>query len=279
MEIIHTVKEAQEPSQCLSQKNGNLAFVPTMGALHEGHLSLIRRARAIANHVLVSIFVNPTQFNKPEDLIKYPRTDEEDLKKCESEGVDTVFMPSVEEMYPQKMESTIEGPDFTRVLCGTTRPGHFEGVATVVKRLFEIVQPTQALFGEKDYQQLLLIQWLVKEFNLPVKIISCPTIREADGLAMSSRNKRLSADERTHALALFQSTQLVKEKFNNGERNAMTLQKLAKDFLNKNPSITLDYAEIRDALTLDTIETIKQPALYAIAAQVGPVRLIDNCVL
>ena len=188
-------------------------------------------------------------------------------------------MPTREEIYPQGFKKTVAVPEFTKVLCGASRTGHFEGVATVVLRLFEIVQPTRAIFGEKDYQQLLLIRWLVREYKLPIEIVGHPIVREPDGLAMSSRNRHLSPQERNDALVLYRSIQTVQQFFQEGERSVDKLTAIAQETIANTSSVSLDYAEIRDAETLATIKAIERPALYATAASVGSVRLIDNCVL
>lgn len=283
MQIFKTVVDMRQWVQSGKQR---LAFVPTMGALHEGHLSLIRRAKALSDRVVVSIFVNPTQFNDLSDLRKYPRTEEADLAKCEQEQVDAVFLPSVPEMYPEGPKNTVAVPEFTKVLCGASRPGHFEGVATVVLRLFEMVTPDLAVFGEKDYQQLLLIRWLTQHYQLPIEIVSHPIVREADGLAMSSRNRRLALKDRQQALVLYQSIQTVQAAFKTGVTQVDDLLARAQRVLASQPEVKVDYAELRDAETLNTIKKVTKPALYAVAAFVGPpagevgtVRLIDNCVL
>lgn len=279
MEILRTAKEMQTWSEKTRGAGHSLGFVPTMGALHEGHLSLIRLARAQSDHVVVSIFVNPTQFEDQEDLKKYPRDTDRDRDLCDAEGVDAVFLPTAEEMYPDGYKIDLKAPALANCLCGATRPGHFDGVVTIVQKLFKIVQPTRAFFGEKDYQQLAIIRWLVRDQNIPIEIVGAPIVREKDGLAMSSRNRRLSAEERKQALVLSRSVKAMQTLVAGGEHDVGKLLKLAKDVLHSQAGIKLDYAEIRDAVTLQTIEKVDRPALYAVAAFVGPVRLIDNCVL
>lgn len=279
MKTLTTILDMQAWSRRIRKGGETLGFVPTMGALHAGHLSLIRKAKAKTDKVVVSIFVNPTQFDNQDDLEKYPRTLESDLKACEDEGVDAVFLPTPKIMYPDGLTIELKAPALAGRLCGASRPGHFDGVVTIVKKLFEAVEPTHAVFGEKDYQQLAIMRWLVKDQQLPIEIIPHPIVREADGLAMSSRNQRLSADDRRHALALARSIKAVHALFDGGERDVSKLLGLARDILNAEDGVQIDYAEIVDATTLEPISTITQPALYAVAAFVGPVRLIDNCVL
>ncbi|WP_428939413.1 pantoate--beta-alanine ligase [Fontivita pretiosa] len=266
-------------------KLGKVAFVPTMGALHEGHMSLIRRARELAPHVVVSIFVNPTQFGPREDFARYPRPLEADLKKCEQAGVDLVFNPSTEEMYPPNTpQIVIDLPELTSVLEGKHRPGHFRGVCQVVAKLFNIVQPQIALFGQKDYQQLRIITAMVQAMDFPIQIVACPTVREKDGLALSSRNQYLSPEERERALSISRALMLAQGEYNSGVRQAnrlvATMQNTLLDpgNLGRVP-VSIDYVAAVDPITLKPVDVITGPTLLAIAARVGSTRLIDNVLL
>jgi pantoate--beta-alanine ligase len=279
MQIIRRIREMQEISENLREKKKKIGFVPTMGYLHEGHLSLVRKARALTDAVVVSIFVNPTQFGVGEDFERYPRDEEGDRVKLEKEGVDFLFIPETEEMYPEGYQTYIEVEKVSKGLCGDFRPGHFRGVATVVAKLFNIVKPHVAVFGEKDYQQLVLIRRMVEDLNFDIKIIAGPLIREQDGLAASSRNAYLSSLERQRALSLYQSLQKGKELYEAGERRASVILGKIKEKLESAEGVVLQYVEIRDAETLETIETIEGPVVIALAAWVGRTRLIDNIIL
>lgn len=279
MKVFRTISEMQNWSHGIRTAHKTLGFVPTMGALHEGHISLINCAREMTDKVVVSIFLNPIQFDNQEDLRTYPISEENDLLLCEAENVDAVFMPTYEKMYPEFYQTNIQVKEITKGLCGASREGHFDGVATVVLKLFNIIQPTHAIFGEKDYQQLVTIRRMVVDLNLPVEIVSRPTVREEDGLALSTRNQRLSKKERQHALALYRSIKAVQATFKNGERNADRLLGAANEILNDEAGIMIDYAEIRDAEFLHPISRVDKDAVYAVAVFVGLVRLIDNCVL
>ncbi len=258
---------------------GVVGFVPTMGYLHEGHLSLVRRARQECQHVVVSIFVNPTQFGPQEDYQRYPRDEARDLALLEPLGVDVVFIPTAEEMYPPGYCTWVEvtGPLAQR-LEGASRPGHFRGVATVVTKLLNIVQPHRAYFGEKDAQQLRLVQRLVQDLNMPVEIVPCPTVREPQGLAMSSRNTYLSPEERERALALYRSLVVAQEMVRAGVRDASYIRQRMQEALAL-PGIRVDYVSIAHPETLAELERIEGPALALVAAWVGPARLIDNMLL
>ncbi len=279
MEVIRTVAEMQSWSRETKSRDRKLGLVPTMGALHEGHVSLINYAHQHADQVVVSIFVNPLQFDNKEDLKEYPRGEADDLFICKAEGVDAVFIPSVAEMYPEGFQTNVQVKKVTKDLCGAARKGHFDGVATVVLKLFNMVLPDVAVFGEKDFQQLAMIRRMVMDLNLRIKIIPHPIVREPDGLALSSRNRRLNEVERQHALVLSRSTQAVQAAFNSGERNVERLLGAANQLLNGEKTVIMDYAAIRDAESLKKITTVESDAVYAVAAFVGPVRLIDNCVL
>jgi pantoate--beta-alanine ligase len=253
-----------------------LALVPTMGALHEGHLSLVRTARTTRGAVAVSIFVNPTQFGPSEDLAKYPRSFERDCEMLEREGVEFVFAPSVEEMYPAGAVTWVTVEELSGKLDGGSRPGHFRGVATVVSKLFHIVEPDKAFFGQKDAAQVAVIRRMVRDLNLPVEIVVCPIVREADGLAMSSRNAYLSAEERKRALVLHRSLERVKQLVESGERDAARLVAAGRGEIAREIAVRLDYFEVVDPDTLDPVVDLSRGALVAVAAYVGGTRLIDN---
>ena len=256
-----------------------MGFIPTMGALHEGHLSLVRAAKAKCDLVAVSIFVNPLQFGPSEDLAKYPRTFEHDRELLEKEAVDILFAPTPEEMYPAGAVTYVTVEGLSEKLCGKSRPGHFRGVTTVVAKLFNILEPDMAFFGQKDAAQATIIRRMVQDLNLPVEIVVCPIVRERDGLAMSSRNAYLNPQERKSALALNRALSEVKSRFDQGERNAEHLITVGKKMLLREPAVRLDYLEIVDTSTLDRIEELSSSALVAVAAFVGNTRLIDNILL
>jgi pantoate--beta-alanine ligase len=255
---------------------GPLGLVPTMGALHEGHASLIRQARAECATVIVTIFVNPIQFDRPEDLERYPRSLDVDARLCESLGVDFIFAPSVAEMYPRPLECKVEVGRLTDHLCGRFRPGHFSGVATVVLKLFEIVQADRSYFGEKDAQQLAVIRRLVSDFNVPTTIVGVPTAREADGLALSSRNQRLDASERQLAPALYHALEQVKRAIQSGVTSVSDLKRLASDQIPSDARVRLEYFEIVDPVDFQPVEHVTGSVVAAGALWVGTTRLIDN---
>jgi len=279
VKVITSIPEMQECAMRLRSEGKIIGFVPTMGYFHEGHLSLMRRARSECDIVVVSIFVNPIQFAPGEDYERYPRDVERDLRMAESVGVDIVFCPSVEEMYPDGYATYVHVEGLTEGLCGAFRPGHFRGVTTVVAKLFNIVMPHKAYFGEKDYQQLVVIKRMVKDLNFPIEIVPCPTIRENDGLAMSSRNVYLSQDEREAALSLYRSLMAAKALFDGGERDASVLKKVVEEGLRSSELVKPQYVEVVDAETLKPIERIERDAVIAVAAFVGKARLIDNVIL
>ncbi len=256
-----------------------IGLVPTMGALHEGHLSLVRAARAQLDVVAVSIFVNPLQFGPKEDFGKYPRSFERDCQLLEAEKVDLVFAPSNEEMYPPGTTTFVTVEGLSEKLCGRSRPGHFRGVTTVVSKLFHVVEPDAAYFGQKDAAQATIIRRLVRDLNLPVRIVVCPIVREKDGLAMSSRNCYLDPQQRKQALVLYRSLMRVQTLADTGERSAAKLLDVGKQVIAEEPGARLDYFEIVDPETLDPVPDISQGALVAVAAFVGATRLIDNVVL
>jgi len=279
MKIIRTANEMNMWSKPIRQAGHTIGFVPTMGALHEAHLALIQQAHKEYYRTVVSIFVNPTQFDDASDLENYPRSVERDLKLCEEAGVEVVFLPTEEELYPEGATVDIRAPDLAKRLCGESRPEHFDGVLTVVRKLLQIVEPSHALFGEKDFQQLAIIRWLVKAQELAVKIVAHPIVRSLDGLALSSRNRRLSSDEHKQALVLHQAILAVQACFAGGERESAALLERARGVLATEPHVFVDYYELVDTETLEPVDQITKPTLFALAANVGPVRLIDNCVL
>lgn len=279
MEVITSVSEMQSRAAKLRSDGKVIGFVPTMGYFHEGHLSLMRRARSECDIVVVSIFVNPIQFVPGEDYERYPRDVERDLRMAEGVGVDIVFHPSVEEMYPEGYATYVNVEGLTEGLCGAFRPGHFRGVTTVVAKLFNIVMPHRAYFGEKDYQQLVVIKRMVRDLNFPIEIVPCPTVREEDGLAMSSRNVYLLPDERKAALSLSRGLMAAQKMFMSGERDAATLKRIVEEHLRSSELVRPQYVEVVDAETLEPIERVERDAVIAVAAFVGKARLIDNVIL
>ncbi len=279
--LIKKIKELREYLQPYKADNETIGLVPTMGALHAGHLSLIKTAKSMCDRVVVSVFVNPIQFGPNEDYTKYPRTLDEDYKLCTQNGVDAVFSPSPAEMYGEGFilsnnNLTYVCPPFnyTDKLCGKSRVGHFDGVCTVVNKLFNIAQPDFAFFGEKDAQQLIIIKKMVKDLNIPVEIIGCPLIREESGLALSSRNKYLSDDGKREALVLYKILQNIKKCYKQGITDVAALKETAFTFLNNN--VELEYLEIYDADTLDELTKANDNSRAFIACKVEDVRLIDN---
>jgi len=281
MKICDSVEEMRKARALMRQdrKDWRIGFVPTMGALHEGHLSLVRAARAQCESVVVSIFVNPLQFGPNEDLAKYPRTFERDRELLERERVDILFAPSVEDMYPKDAVTYLTVEGMSEKLCGKSRPGHFRGVTTVVAKLFHIVEPDLAFFGQKDAAQCAIIRRMVRDLNFLVEIVVGPIVREPDGLAMSSRNAYLSPQERNSALVLHRALIEVKKRFDQGERSANKLAEAGNHVLSQEPGVRPDYLEIVDPDTLDPVAEIRSGALVAVAAFVGATRLIDNVVL
>ena len=269
MKICCTIAEAR--AACLDARAGRrrLGLVPTMGALHEGHLSLVRAAKAQCAAVAVSIFVNPTQFGPTEDLSKYPRQFDRDCRLLEKEGVDILFAPPVEEIYPNGGVTWVLVEGLSEKLDGRSRPGHFRGVTTIVAKLFHIIEPEAAFFGQKDAAQLAVIRRMVRDLNFPVEIVACPIVREPDGLAMSSRNAYLNREERSRALVLQRSLQKARRLFDDGERSAAKLISAAKEVFAGEPQVVLDYFEIVDPDTLDPVERISRRTLVAVAACVG----------
>jgi pantoate--beta-alanine ligase len=251
-----------------------IGFVPTMGALHAGHVSLIEAGRAANGFVVVSIFVNPTQFGPNEDFTRYPRPLERDLGLCD--GVDLVFVPDAALMYPPGFQTRVQVKDLSNILEGAARPGHFDGVATVVLELFNLVQPDRAYFGQKDAQQVRIIQQMVRDLNVPVEIVVCPTMREPDGLALSSRNQYLDADQRREATALNQALEEAEAMIREGERDAAVIERMMADRIAATPGAVLDYAALVDAGTLRPVKPFRGAVLLALAVKFGATRLIDN---
>ena len=276
MKIVRTAAELSRLREKLPRP---LGFVPTMGYLHQGQLALVRQARAVDASVAVSIFVNPTQFGPSEDFKQYPRDPQRDLALLEGEGTDLVFMPPVEEIYPPGFGKWVGVGRLARRLEGASRPGHFRGVATVVARLFELVKPDRAYFGQKDAQQLLVVKKMVADLNMGVEVVAVPTVRESDGLAMSSRNTYLNTEERKQAVVLFQALSLARQLHNDGEKDAGVIRRKMTALIQRQPLAAIDYVSIADAETLEELDEIRHPALASMAVKIGKTRLIDNIVV
>ena len=279
MEIVASIGRMREVARELRERGERTAFVPTMGCLHEGHLALVRRGRELAPRVIMSSFVNPTQFAPGEDFARYPRTPEQDRESARSEQVDFLFEPTVGEMYPGGFRTHVEVEGLQDRLCGRTRPGHFRGVATVVAKLLNVVQPAFVLFGEKDRQQLLILERMVADLGFDVVVIGCETVREEDGLAMSSRNTYLTGEERASATVLRRALAGAALAFAAGERRGASLAACMRSALDAEPRARVDYAEVVDTETLEPVERIATRALCALAVYIGRTRLIDNLVL
>jgi pantoate--beta-alanine ligase len=278
MKTIKTIKEMKEFSSQARRTGKTLTFVPTMGFFHEGHLSLMREGRKRGDLLIVSLFVNPTQFGPHEDFKNYPRDFQRDSKMAGEVGTDVLFAPEVGEMYPPDHQTNVRVEKVTQNLCGRARPTHFQGVTTVVLMLFEMVMPHVAIFGEKDYQQLVTVQQMVKDLHMSVEVIGMPTVREADGLAMSSRNTYLLPEERKAASSLYRSLQKAKELLQKGEQRADRILLEMKEILQSEPLVRIDYAQICDAHTLQDVNRIERDVVVALAAYLGKTRLIDNLV-
>lgn len=276
MRVVTSVAEMQRVCRELRAGDRVLGFVPTMGALHEGHLSLVRRARMECDVVVASIFVNPLQFGPGEDFGRYPRTFEADCRSLEAEGVKVVFAPEASEMYPEGAVTTVTVPDVGDRLDGASRPGHFTGVATVVAKLFHIVGPAKAFFGQKDAAQVAVLRQMVRDLNFDLEIVTCPIVRDADGLALSSRNKYLSEVERGQALALHRCLLQIQEEIAQGERRSESLVRIGLEVLRAATGVRVDYLAVVDAGTLRPVEMAEKGCLVAVAAYVGKTRLIDN---
>ncbi len=279
MKVIETIDAMQKQCAELRSSGKTIALVPTMGFFHEGHLQLMRVGRRLADILAISIFVNPTQFGPSEDFQTYPRDMEGDLAGAMDVGVDLVFAPSVQEMYPDGYQTKILVESVTKHLCGLSRPGHFDGVTTVVGKLFNIAKPHLALFGEKDYQQLTAVKRMVKDLDMDIRIIGVPTVREPDGLAMSSRNSYLDPEERESALCLKKSLDLAREMFRKGERDAQRTKEAVEKLILSHPFTEIDYISICDPMSLEDVDRIEEKAVLALAVKVGKARLIDNCLI
>ncbi len=280
MELINTLEKLRQKLSEYKHNQQTIGLVPTMGALHQGHLSLISFLKPKANVIITSIFVNPTQFGPNEDFQKYPRALSDDCKKLENSGCDIVFAPSVLEMYPHGFETFVDVGSVSKGLCGDLRPGHFRGVATIVLKLFMMTQADFAVFGEKDYQQLQVIQQMAKDLNIPITILSLPTVRENDGLAMSSRNQYLSNEQRQTASKLFEGLHLMKDAILSGKQNPLDIVTIGKNFYSRFPQIQLQYLEIREKdYFAQSPLLIEKDVIILIAAFIGQTRLIDNIVV
>jgi len=266
----------QSFSTSLRMDGKKIAFVPTMGYFHEGHLSLMKEAKKMADCLIVSIYVNPTQFGPKEDFSKYPRDSDRDLKMAESVNVDVIFYPPDKEMYPANYQTYVDVEKVTQNLCGMSRPGHFRGVATVCNKLFNIVKPDFAVFGKKDFQQFVTIKRMVDDLNIDIQIVGSSTVRESDGLAMSSRNKYLNKDERKSALTLFKALKLAQKLYSNGEKKSSVIITEVEKLIKRASFTVIDYIKICDTRTLKDADKIKNQSVIALAVKVGNTRLIDN---
>ena len=274
--LVKEIKELRSLIKSWKREGLSVGFVPTMGALHEGHESLIKRAVEENDKVVVSVFVNPTQFGPNEDYDSYPRNIDKDLTICINAGASVVFNPEPSEMYFDNKSTSVSVSNLTSVLCGAKRPGHFDGVCLVVSKLLNIVTPDKAYFGQKDAQQVAVLRRMVRDLNIGVDIVACPIIREKDGLAKSSRNTYLSKEERIAALVLSRSLGLAKDSLKDGERNANKLKEIIKEEINKEPLAKIDYIEIVDSDSLENVNNIEKTVLIPIAVYIGKTRLIDN---
>ena len=279
MDVIKTVAEMRHRCEAMRTAGETLALVPTMGFFHDGHLELMRIGKKHADQLVISIFVNPIQFGPQEDFEAYPRDMAGDLEKARKMGVELVFTPSEEEMYPHGFQTIVSVKKVTRYLCGLSRPEHFDGVTTVVGKLFNIIKPHIALFGQKDYQQLTVISRMVRDLNMDIKIVGVPTVREPDGLAMSSRNNYLDPEERKSALCLKKSLDLADEHVSQGETDPARIKSAIEKLILSHPFTEIDYVTLCHPYTLKDIETVKGECLLALAVKVGRARLVDNCIL
>lgn len=276
MELLRTIEEARQFVLSQKKREKSLGLVPTMGYLHEGHLSLVHTAREQNDLVVVSIFVNPTQFGPQEDLDRYPRDLEKDRNSCSQAGVDAIFMPTAKEMYPERFHTWVQVDTITETLCGASRPGHFRGVATVVSKLFNIIQPDRAYFGLKDFQQAVVIKQMVRDLNMPLEIVTVATVREADGLATSSRNKYLTAKQRASAPVLYNTLKLGQRLIEAGEHNADVVHEAMVKEIESQPNTRIDYISVCNPETLAPVDKIENRVLLAMAVWLGNTRLIDN---
>lgn len=279
MQRTGCIKELREKVAAARAQGRKIALVPTMGYLHKGHLTLAREAGKDGSFVVMSIFVNPIQFGPGEDFASYPRDLEQDACLANEAGVDLLFHPTAEEMYPAQTKTTVEVTDLTAVLCGASRPVHFKGVTTVVSKLFNIVQPDRAFFGQKDYQQYIVIKRMVRDLNFPIEIVPVPIVREEDGLALSSRNVNLSAEQRAEATVLSRSIEEAAQLIASGERLARKVEQMIKDKIRRESSGLIDYVEVRQADDLSEVAEITEPVVIALAVRFGSTRLIDNKVI
>lgn len=275
MQVVRSVVELRAVTGGWRQAGDSIAVVPTMGALHDGHLSLVAQARDACDRVIVTLFVNPTQFDRPEDLAKYPRTEDRDRAVLEPAGVDLLFMPGVDEVYPPGFATTVSVSGLTSGMCGDFRPGHFDGMATIVAKLFLMTGADRAFFGEKDWQQLQIVRRLAADLNIPIEVTGCPTVREADGLAMSSRNARLSPPDRAAAPALYAALTRAAQRLRGGEDPAPVLEATRAEIL-AGGFARVEYLDLRHPQTLTPLDRLDGPARLLAAAWLGPVRLIDN---
>ena len=276
MEVVETIEAVRQQVSAARKKGKKIGLVPTMGAFHQGHISLIDRAVKECDFVVVTIFVNPTQFGPGEDFEKYPRNFDTDLEMCRKTGVDLVFAPTVNQIYASENLTWVNVEKLTEPLCGRFRPGHFRGVTTVCAKLFNIVQSDIAFFGQKDAQQAIVIKRMVADLNMPLKIVLCPTIRDADGLALSSRNEYLSEQQRKDATLIYKSLRKCRQMFETGVTNTEEIINQMRNILSQAPSIKIEYVSIVDAETLQSLENITGQILAAVAVKIGPARLIDN---
>jgi pantoate--beta-alanine ligase len=279
MQIISSIQQMQSLATSLKREGKRIAFVPTMGFLHDGHASLLREGRSRGEVLVLSIFVNPIQFGPNEDLERYPRNLDGDCAIARECGVDIVFTPTAVDMYPSGFQTSIRVKELALPLCGASRPGHFDGVATVVTKLFNVVQPDVALFGKKDFQQLAIIRRMTTDLGMGVEIVGMRIVRESDGLAMSSRNAYLSREQRQSALCLSTAIRLVRDRFRAGEQQVDILLALAEDSILADSAAVIDYLDFRDACTLEPVTTVSDSTLMALAVKIGTTRLIDNTVL
>ncbi|MCP4868821.1 MAG: pantoate--beta-alanine ligase [Proteobacteria bacterium] len=279
MQVFETPSEMAAWARAVRDRGETIAFVPTMGYLHEGHLSLMREARERGQHLVASIFVNPLQFGANEDLDTYPRDAAGDAAKCRDVGVDVLFTPTKASLYPDGFQTTVQPGPIAGPLCGASRPGHFEGVCTIVLKLFNLVRPNVGVFGRKDYQQLAVLRRMARDFDVDVDVLGMPIVRESDGVAMSSRNARLGADQRTQAQVLHRALDLAESLVAAGERGVEAIVAAAAVLIREQPLADIDYVELVDADDLSTICDLEAPAVLALAVKFGSVRLIDNRVL
>ncbi|MGI6730808.1 MAG: pantoate--beta-alanine ligase [Anaerovoracaceae bacterium] len=279
MKIVNAISEVRENIKAWRKEGLTVGFVATMGSLHDGHKSLIDRASKENDRVVVSIFINPLQFGKNEDFDRYPKDIEQDSIICDSAGADLIFNPDVNEMYGENFVTLVDMTGLTETLCGKSRPGHFRGVCTVVTKLFNIVTPDRAYFGQKDAQQAAIVRKMAQDLNMDIEVITCPTVREADGLAKSSRNAYLNNVERKVATVLYGALEAAEHKFQNGSRKSKEIIAAIEEKLGTEKMVEMDYAEVVDLHTLKPISTVKSPALIAVAIYIGKTRLIDNIII